>query len=234
MRSKVSISGLLLILAALILSGCARTAERRTGLVTTSPTAATVEGPDPIRARDAALAYVIGHYGEQGPWRNLIWLEEEPSPEGLVGHAAHQYGAGDWVIMISYPVVVPEAVLYSVVVANEATGFRWEGEVDAAGRVTGAPEGVVAARDAALAYLREHYSEEAPPSGLDWAEEFIRPEGWAPSGTYPYRAGDWVVTVYDLGGPPEVYQVLAANQTSGFEWEGEVDSEGRGTETAAP
>jgi hypothetical protein len=234
MRSRLPMLGLLLILAALILSGCARTAEQRTGLLTSTPTADTGEGPDPIRARDAALAYVIGHYGEQAPWRNFIWLEEEISPKGLVGHSAHQYGAGDWVITISYPVVAPEAVLYSVVVANEATGFRWDGEVDAAGRVTGAPEGVVAARDAALAYLSEHYSEEAPPAGLDWAEEFIPPEGWAPSGTYPYRAGDWVVTVYDLGGPPEVYQVLAANQTTAFRWEGEVDAAGQVTETAAP
>jgi hypothetical protein len=166
MRSKLPKLGLLLIVAGLIFSGCARTTEQRTGLPTTTPAAATVEGPDPIRARDAALAYVIGHYGEQGPWRNFIWLEEETSPERLVGHAAHQYGAGDWEITISYPTGDPEGVVYSVVVANETTGFRWEGEVDAVGRVTGAPEGVVAARDAALAYLSERYGEEAPPPGL--------------------------------------------------------------------
>jgi hypothetical protein len=131
MRCKLSILGLLLILAGLILSGCAPTTEQHTGLATT-----TVEGADPIRTRDAALAYVIGHYGEQAPWRNLIWLEEEITPECLVGHAAHRYGAGDWVTTISYPRAASEAVVYSVVVANETTGFRWEGEVDAAGQVT--------------------------------------------------------------------------------------------------
>ncbi|TKJ29240.1 MAG: hypothetical protein CEE40_08935 [Chloroflexi bacterium B3_Chlor] len=223
----------MLIMSGLIFSGCARTTEQPTGLPTTTPTAAAVEGPDPVRARDAALVYVIGHYGEQAPWRNLIWLEEEITPEGLVGHEAYQYAAGDWVITISHPVVAPEAVVYSVVVANETTGFRWEGDVDAVGRVTGAPEGVVAARDAALAYLSERYGEEAPPPGLDWAEEFIPPEGWAPSGTYPYRAGDWVVWVYDAG-VAEAYQVLAANETTGFQWEGEVDAGGHVTETTAP
>lgn len=232
-NSKLSTLGLMLIMSGLIFSGCARTTEQPTGLPTTTPTAAAVEGPDPVRARDAALVYVIGHYGEQAPWRNLIWLEEEITPEGLVGHEAYQYAAGDWVITISHPVVAPEAVVYSVVVANETTGFRWEGDVDAVGRVTGAPEGVVAARDAALAYLSERYGEEAPPPGLDWAEEFIPPEGWAPSGTYPYRAGDWLVTVYDPGVRLEVYQVLAANQITGFQWEGEVDAEGHVTEEDA-
>ncbi len=136
MRSKRSISGLLLILATLILGGCAHTTEQCTGFPTTSPTASTVEGPDLIRVRDAALAYVLGHYGDQAPWRNLIWLEEETTPEQSVGHAAHQYGAGDWEITISYWTAALEGVVYSVVVANETTGFRWEGEVDAVGRVT--------------------------------------------------------------------------------------------------
>jgi hypothetical protein len=136
MRSRLSILGLVLILGGLILNGCGPVTEQPTELPTATPTAAAVEGPDPVRARDAALAYVIGHYGEQAPWRNLIWLGEEISPERLVGHAAYQYGAADWVITISCPTAAPEAVVYSVVVANQTTGFQWEGEVDAAGQVT--------------------------------------------------------------------------------------------------
>ena len=187
-----------------------------------------------LAARDAALVYLIGHYGEQAPWRNMIWLEEEVTPEGLVGQVAYQYAGGDWVITVSHPTAAPEAVIYSVAVANQTIGFQWEGEVDATGRVTGAPEGVVAARDAALAYLGESYGEEAPALGLVWAEEFIPPEGWAPSGTYPYRAGEWWVTVYDAGVEPELYEVFAANETTGFQWEGTVDSEGTVTERPAP
>jgi hypothetical protein len=187
-----------------------------------------------VAARDAALVYLVGHYGEQAPWRNLIWLEQETTHEGLVGHTVCEYAAGDWVVTISYPVVAPEAVVYSVVVANQTTGFQWEGEVDATGRVTGAPEGVVAARDAALTHLCGIYGEEAPAPGLVWAEEFIPPEGWAASGAYPYRAGEWVVTVYDAGVEPEVYEVLVAHETSGFQWEGTVDSERAVIEQSAP
>ncbi|HUS70699.1 MAG TPA: hypothetical protein VM075_07990 [Anaerolineae bacterium] len=186
-----------------------------------------------LAARDAALVYLIGHYGEQAPWRNLIWLEEEITPDGLVGQVAYRYAAGDWVITISHGTAAPEAVIYSVAGANQTTGFQWEGEVDATGRVTGAPEGVVAARDVALAYLSEFYGEEASTLGLVWAEEFIPPEGWAPSGTYPYRAGEWWVTVYYAGVEPELYQVFAANETTGFQWEGTVDSEGTVTEQPA-
>ena len=67
-----------------------------------------MEAPDPVRGPDAALVYVIGHYGEQAPWRNLIWLEEEISPEGLVGHEAYQYAAGDRVVTGSYAVLPPQ------------------------------------------------------------------------------------------------------------------------------
>lgn len=136
MKSKLSALALMLILSGLIFSGCAPTAEPPTDAPAATPTVGAVEGPDPVRARDAALAYVIGHYGEQAPWPNLIWLGEEITPEGLVGHAAYQYGGGDWVVTISYPTAAPEAGVYQVVVANETTGFQWEGEVDAEGRVT--------------------------------------------------------------------------------------------------
>jgi hypothetical protein len=200
-----------------------------------SDTPAPPETPaEVLAARDAALVYVIGHYGEQAPWRNLIWLEDEVTPEGMVGQVAYRYAAGDWVVTISHPVVAPDAVVYSVAVANQTTGFQWEGEVDAAGRVTGAPEGVVAARDAALAYLSEFYAEEGPSPGLVWTEEFIPSEGWAPSGTYPYAAGEWWVTVYYTGVEPESYEMLAANETTGFQWEGTVDGRGTVTERSAP
>lgn len=136
MRSRLSILGLVLILGASIFSRCGPGPAEPTELLTATPTAAAVEGPDPVRARDAALAYVVGHYGEQAPPPGLRWTEERTTPEGLVGSETFQYTADDWVVTISYPVVAPEAVAYSVVVANQTTGFQWEGEVDAAGGVT--------------------------------------------------------------------------------------------------
>ena len=84
------------------------TAEPPTDVATAPPRRPPSEWPHPVRARDAALVYVIGHYGEQAPWRNLIWLEEEISPEGLVGHEAYQYAAGDRVVTGSYAVLPPQ------------------------------------------------------------------------------------------------------------------------------
>jgi putative hemolysin len=103
----------------------------------TVPTEAAEEPPDEVRtARDVALAYVSGRYGEHAPGMGLIWTEERTTPEGLVGSETFEFTTGDWVVTISYPVVAPEAVVYQVVVTNATTGFRWEGEVNAVLQVT--------------------------------------------------------------------------------------------------
>jgi hypothetical protein len=136
MKGKLSTLGLVLILCGLVFGGCAPVTEQPTELPMATPTAAAVEGSDPVRARDAALAYVVGHYGEQAPPPGLPWTEERTTPEGLVGSETFQYTAEHWAVTISYPVVAPEDVVYKIVVANQTSGFQWEGEMDAAGRVT--------------------------------------------------------------------------------------------------
>ena len=128
MKSKLSTLEVVLILTGLILTGC--------GTTTAQPTELPVAPPEPQAARDAALAYVSERFGEQAPAPGMIWTEERITPEGLVGSETLQYTAEDWMVTISYPVVAPEAVVYQVVVANQTTGFQWEGEVDAALQVT--------------------------------------------------------------------------------------------------
>jgi hypothetical protein len=112
------------------------TVEQPATVPTATPTEAAVEAPDPARARDAALAYLSEHYGEQAPPSGLTWTEERTTPEGLVGSSTFEYTAENWVVTVSFPIVAPENVVYQVVVANQTTGFQWEGEVDAAGQVT--------------------------------------------------------------------------------------------------
>ncbi len=240
MKSKLSTLGLVIILSALTFSGCGPATPQPTEIPTATPTQAAVEAPDPVRARDAALAYVSERYGEQAPALGLAWTEELTTPEGLVGSTTYQYTAEDWVVTVSYPIVRPDLTVYQVGVANDATGFHWEGQVDAAGRVTQAPEGVLAARDAALTYVIEHYGDQAPASGLSWMEENITP-GWPDAPVpgwveYEYTAEGWVVTVGHAVLPLEwiVYQITVSNQTTGFQWEGEVDASGRVTERLAP
>ena len=119
---------------------------------------------DPVGARDAVLAYLAANYGGEAPAAGLVWTEKHTKPEGLVGGESYEYTAGDWLITVSYPVVAPESVVYTIVVSDATTGFRWEGRVDAQGQVTetsfggqsSRPSDPVGARDAVLTYLAEN------------------------------------------------------------------------------
>jgi len=209
--------------------------------------------PDEVRnARAVALAYIAQNYGEGiVPDYGVVCVEGRITPEGLVGSETYEFTSGDWVITISYPVVAPENVVYQVVVVNETAGFHWEGEVDAAGQVTEtlAPSDVEPvvqppepgrALNAALAYMREHYGEQAPSSDLTWVGD--HPPAEEPVGVQTFEftpeggAEDWVIAVsYPVVAPEDVvYQVVVTNETTGFQWEGEVDAAGQVTETLAP
>ena len=153
MRGKWLILWFAFVLSALIIGGCGSTESTATSSTTggagetpapvqpAQPTEAPVDAPDPVRARDVALAYVSGRYGEQAPALGLSWTDENVTPEGLVGASTFQFAAhaergdADWAVTVSFPIVAPQATVYQVVVANQVTGFQWEGEVDAAGQV---------------------------------------------------------------------------------------------------
>ena len=74
------------------------------------------------------------------------------------------------------------------------------------------------------------------PRWLTWTEERTTPEGVVGSEIYQYTAEDWVVTTtYPLVAPEAVvYQVVVANPSTGFRWEGEVNAVLQVTETLAP
>lgn len=100
----------------------------------------------------------------------------------------------------------------------------------------GASAEVLAARDAALTYVREHYVELAPGPGLAWLEERVTPEGLVGAETFRYTTQDWELTISYPVVPPEsvVYQVTIQGVTTTFHWEGEVDAQGTVTEISAP
>ena len=275
MKSKLYTLGLMLILSALVVTGCGLTAPgvpcpaciycKELGYTVEDdmcvfPDGSECEhwaffrgecGPGPLAARDAAVTYVIEHYAEQAPPPGLTWTGEGQ-------RQTFQYTADDWAVTISWTVLLRRGVIrdlldllqghatqrypvfHQVVVANQTTGFEWVGRVDAAGRVREAPEDHPdyprAARDAVLAYIVEHYSEQAPalrwPVGLTWMEEFTveRPSHLR---NYRYTTVDWVVTI-SCRTLQAVYQVAVANQATGFRWEGTVDALGRVTEEVAP
>ncbi len=177
-------------------------------------------------ARDAALTFVRAHFDE-APAEPLSWVEEKVTAEGLVGGEEWQYTAGDWTVRVSYAVVAPEWTVYHVAVANESTGFEWEGRVDGSGRAPEAPETALVARDQALFYVSEQHGQSGLGAGLAWQEERLTPENIVGAETYQYTAGDWVVTVsYPVVLPENtVYTITVANESSGFQWEGEVDAQ---------
>jgi hypothetical protein len=225
MKSRLFILGLVLILAALVFSGCVPATE------TPSPPEAS---PEVLAARDAALTFVREHFDE-APAESLAWVEERLTPEDVPGGATWQYTAEGWVVTVSYAVLPPEWTVYHVSVTNESSGFEWEGRVDGSGRVPEAPENVLVARDAALRYVSEEYAQQGLGSGLAWEEEWVTPEGIVGSGTYQYTTRDWLVTISYPVVPPEqaVYTVSVVNQATGFQWEGEVDAQGAVTELGA-
>jgi len=132
MKGKMMYLGVLLLVSVLAISGCSA------GSLATEPTPAgqSSRPSDPVGARDAVLAYLTENYGGTAPGAGLAWVETHTKPEGLVGGESYEYTTGDWVIAVSYPVVAPENVVYTIAVSNATTGFLWEGQVDAQGQVT--------------------------------------------------------------------------------------------------
>jgi hypothetical protein len=91
---------------------------------------------DALLARDQAFLYVSEHYSLSGLGAGLAWQEERLTPENIVGGETYRYSAGDWVVTVAYPVVLPENTIYEISVNNHETGFQWTGTVDAQGVVT--------------------------------------------------------------------------------------------------
>jgi serpin B len=150
MRNKLFHAGLALVLVGLMVLGCGPTPEP-TPLPTEATGQEAMTAPDPARARAAALAYLAEAYGDQAPDQGLPWTEERTTPEGLVGSSSFEYTAGDWIVTVSFPVVAPDATIYTVGVSNAVTGFAWEGEVDANMQVMTPEEEATPAVDAPAA-----------------------------------------------------------------------------------
>ncbi len=85
---------------------------------------------------DAALAHLRAHSGASAPEADLTWTRARTTPQGMLGSETYEYRSGPWQVQISYPVVAPESIRYSVVVANGETGYRWQGELDSKGALT--------------------------------------------------------------------------------------------------
>jgi hypothetical protein len=91
---------------------------------------------DVLVARDTALIYLRGKFGEQAPSNDLTWTASRASQQGLVGASTFLFDAPDWTMTIEYPIVAPDATIYTIDLYNPVTEFRWMGQVDAQGNVS--------------------------------------------------------------------------------------------------
>lgn len=137
-RGKMMYLGSLLLVSVLAISGCGGASSA----LEPTPAGQSSRPSDPVGARDAVLAYLAENYGGEAPAAGLVWAETHTKPEGLLGGESYEYTAGDWLIAVSYPVVAPERVVYTIAVSNPVTGSGWGGQVDAQGQITEASQDV--------------------------------------------------------------------------------------------
>jgi putative hemolysin len=119
---------------------------------------------------------------------------------------------------------------------DEWAFYRGECSPDTAAEETPEPEATIYVptpaqiRDTALAYIKANHEITPPETG--WVEKDITPEGLVGASTFQYTAASWVVTVsFPIVAPDvTIYTVVATDQATGFQWEGEIDVAGQVTE----
>jgi hypothetical protein len=87
-------------------------------------------------ARDTALFYIRNNYGEAAPPTDANWTVAQVPSDGSVGASSYRFESQGWTLTLAYPIVPPEATIYSIELFNSTSGFHWMGQVDAQGNVT--------------------------------------------------------------------------------------------------
>lgn len=90
---------------------------------------------DVLVARDTALHFIRDHYGEIDLPADPSWIAHRLDMQGLVGTSSFHFETLGWTMTIAYPVVAPEATIYTIELLDSTSGFQWSGQVDAQGNV---------------------------------------------------------------------------------------------------
>jgi hypothetical protein len=141
MEYKLKFVLALVALSALLLGGCGLIDD----LIGVEPTSTpTVEpssegGQPPVigaeAAREVVLAHLSAEYPQYAPPADLTWTQQDITSEGLVGSSSTRYSAGGWTLDVTFPLVAPQVTVYTVQVSDDASGFQWNGLVDAYAQV---------------------------------------------------------------------------------------------------
>lgn len=91
--------------------------------------------PDESEATfQALLAYLTQTYPGLGLAQQGEWVQEDVTPQGLVGASTQVWRSGEWSVQITYPVVPQPA--YEATLSHQRAGLVWSGTLEAGGQVT--------------------------------------------------------------------------------------------------
>lgn len=139
MKARVFLSTkmfVLILMAMFLLAGC--------GIIPGAPVVIPSDTQSPARqptittpeaARTVALAYMRTYHPGSGPAENAIWFDETETPEGLAGSSTFNYRYESWIVTVTFPLVAPEATIFTVTVEDNTSKERWQGLVDAYAQV---------------------------------------------------------------------------------------------------
>ncbi len=195
-RDKLFVMIPLLILSMLVLSACgllggpAETAAPTTAIpAVETPLPSQQDTPTPPEtepvlsfldaagAREAVIAYLRSRYPEQAPPSGLAWMEENTTPQNLLGSSSLRYTSGDWVIDVQYPVVAPESLVYSLEVKNQVSGFQWTGTVKATNGVVTELSVVVPAQVTPTQAASPTPTQQACTDAMEFVRDVTVPDG---------------------------------------------------------
>lgn len=88
-----------------------------------------------VGALQIAIAQLQTEFPTAAPASNADWQAQDITPPGLVGSGGYRFTIENWQIDITYPIVAPQSMLYSITADEPTTGLHWEGAVDSQGLV---------------------------------------------------------------------------------------------------
>lgn len=88
-------------------------------------------------AKDVALNYLREYDAQNTPSSDVVWQEEDVTPQDWVGGVFKEFTSDEWTVKVTYPVLPPENTIYQVVVSSIKLGWHWKGTVEFDGSVTG-------------------------------------------------------------------------------------------------
>lgn len=173
---------------------------------------AIVAPPGVVAARDAALEYLRANLGDAPP-AGLEWRAQDAWRAGRLGAGGYAFIHKEWSVLVTYPVVHPDLVVYSVQVVDDGEAMGYPVKVDAKGRVILASEAVLMARDVALAHWRQELGDGAPDVGIAWEGAERGAEFCCAVATQLFEKRPWSVVVTYAADveTPDAYAVKLAN-----------------------